>query len=1325
MSRNISALHRNNLVAPASGGIEGGTSNIPWFEREENCGRYDFNKLCKKFERCEVDKTLKLEDKIKLIFDLELSELCQWQSFYPLMRLVVPENDGRNYGMNSKKLAQRFASQVLRFDPKKGGEYEAVTDANSPLDSSMRIYTQLLKRDDLVHVSKKTIRDINDILDRLNEADTPEESSNILREVYKNYTAFEQKWICRIIVGDMKTGIKNAASILNRIDEGATNKFNTDHGLRNIGSWIAERSYKKANPNKDGTAVNQSTIVGELKAGCSFGPMLAKKCGQSEGLQTALVNMVASEPFVCDEKMDGERMCFHKNGNTVKLITRNFADYTTNYIGLVDCLTDLCNTLGIDEVILDGEVLTWDTEKEAYVSFGSNPTTALSERNALMNDLNDVLPGDQKEKSVVPPTMNKAELRFVAFDCVYINTYSSTNTPSDMLKVALSDAIASRRISISKAKEYVNEDGNVHFSGGDITKLPLCIRRSLLSRIVVEGKRKLSDSERDKVGERIVLVNCKDFPYQEHRESLSMPPPAQIVEEVYGYFGRIIDDNGEGLVVKRWDSEYLCGSANRAKGQWLKMKPDHELGGGICDMDVAILGAYYGKGKRSTQFGSFLVGLREDSNQDGDVDVPPANVKYIAFGKIGSGFTDKQRLDFQQYVEESGKGLKNTTIKQWRQDGAFDGYEQYTLTSKANGIKKSDDWPDVLLPPGNTMVCKCAAITASQTFPSAITMRFPRCTSFRTDKPPPDIMTLNEARIQMNSQILADKVKSLVDGSTGGKKQSKSRRQLQDSPQLLTKSDALDGTKTFKNLTFCVDTSGSFAAKRIISSPLANAATINVPYLPTTNELEENSPLWCTMYSERSCGVFGDVSRPEFKAKLEKLVTKEHANHKGGAKGSFNENLQHPVTGARGTHGWTFGDPYKMRPKIDEAFNINLKDGQSPVLRFYQNPNQPWKSGTMTSFSQNRQSIQRIMTETSVAAAAARQLATSSPSSLEVTADTMKTLISEHGGNLEESPASNTTVMVVGPRRPFSVKVTNHIRSSDIDIVSHEWIIASISRAKQNKKLSSFLKEPSFLIAPSQVSIDKLATIQKTDFGERLGREISPSGAGILCYNATSYAGRIANSAKSIYGKSAEARSQLSRTSVIKEDLKVLRNGNGFLPWRDIAIKHLSILPNLGLPDSAIHDGSGVVMKGHPPLWDINVVVWSINNSPPHDDTYHDMFVASMRALGCNVSLSGEVDKKRLTTKTFGAITHILVPPTLEDSILEGIKADTAMVMAKEKNGKKRRRIACPVVVNTSWAESCLREERLVDVREHLEPRVPPVASTTSSQPPSASGTNI
>jgi DNA ligase-1 len=78
----------------------------------------------------------------------------------------------------------------------------------------------------------------------------------------------------------------------------------------------------------------------------------------------------------------------------------------------------------------------------------------------------------------------------------------------------------------------------------------------------------------------------------------------------------------EGVIVKNMEAHYQPG---RRVGFWLKVKPIME------PLDLVVIGAEWGRGKRARWLGSLVLGARD-----------PRAKRFVATGMMGSGLTDEQ-----------------------------------------------------------------------------------------------------------------------------------------------------------------------------------------------------------------------------------------------------------------------------------------------------------------------------------------------------------------------------------------------------------------------------------------------------------------------------------------------------------------------------------------------------------------------------------------------------------------------------------------------------------------------------------------------------------
>ncbi|GJN26520.1 hypothetical protein PR202_gb14455 [Eleusine coracana subsp. coracana] len=106
---------------------------------------------------------------------------------------------------------------------------------------------------------------------------------------------------------------------------------------------------------------------------------------------------------------------------------------------------------------------------------------------------------------------------------------------------------------------------------------------------------------------------------------------AHNLEDVEKFFKETIDNREEGIVLKDLESKWEPGDRS---GKWLKLKPDYIHAG--ADLDVLIIGGYYGSGRRGGEVAQFLVGLAVPSD---DNSYPK---RFLSFCRVGTGLSDEE-----------------------------------------------------------------------------------------------------------------------------------------------------------------------------------------------------------------------------------------------------------------------------------------------------------------------------------------------------------------------------------------------------------------------------------------------------------------------------------------------------------------------------------------------------------------------------------------------------------------------------------------------------------------------------------------------------------
>ena len=150
----------------------------------------------------------------------------------------------------------------------------------------------------------------------------------------------------------------------------------------------------------------------------------------------------------------------------------------------------------------------------------------------------------------------------------------------------------------------------------------------------------LQYSERRKILEKILLGN--DF--------AKLIPMIIVKSEtnIEDFLENSINSGCEGLMIKDLSSSYVAGSRGN---NWLKLKREYrnELGDSL---DLVVIGAFFGKGRRTGRYGTLLLGSYNDSNDT-----------FESICKVGTGFTDENLDQLYQILSSKVTLKKNTRIE--------------------------------------------------------------------------------------------------------------------------------------------------------------------------------------------------------------------------------------------------------------------------------------------------------------------------------------------------------------------------------------------------------------------------------------------------------------------------------------------------------------------------------------------------------------------------------------------------------------------------------------------------------------------------------------
>ena len=202
-----------------------------------------------------------------------------------------------------------------------------------------------------------------------------------------------------------------------------------------------------------------------------------------------------------------------------------------------------------------------------------------------------------------------------------------------------------------------------------------------------------------------------DLPFSERRSRLVgalrdyIAP--QVVSDDPEVIGKMYQDalaaGHEGLMLKVPASPYTPGVRGK---NWIKIKP------AVDTLDLAVIGADWGEGKRAHLFGSFLLAC-----QDPDGDLQPLS-------KVATGFSDEQ-------LQEMYALLKDRVI--------------------------SGSGKEVRFEPGIVVEVGYSEIQKSPNYEGGFALRFPRFIRLRDDKSIDEIETLDSIRERYSRQSSDEK----------------------------------------------------------------------------------------------------------------------------------------------------------------------------------------------------------------------------------------------------------------------------------------------------------------------------------------------------------------------------------------------------------------------------------------------------------------------------------------------------------------------------------------------------------------------------------------
>ncbi|MBT4446620.1 ATP-dependent DNA ligase [archaeon] len=241
-----------------------------------------------------------------------------------------------------------------------------------------------------------------------------------------------------------------------------------------------------------------------------------------------------------------------------------------------------------------------------------------------------------------------------------------------------------------------------------IKKVPVCLYT--FDILYLNGKSLMNES---------ILVRNKELDkilYKKNRIRRIEMLQTSNIDEVESFFQKMLKDGNEGIIAKSTaeNSHYKAGARD---WNWIKWKKDY-MQDMVDNFDLVVIGAFYGKGKRSGNYGSLLCATY---NHDNDT--------FESISKLGTGLNDKT-------LEELPFILRKHKLEK----------------KPARVVVNKEMTPDVWFEPYLVVEVIAAEISQGKMHCAAkqkgsdrgLALRFPRFIQIRADKGPEDATTSEE-----------------------------------------------------------------------------------------------------------------------------------------------------------------------------------------------------------------------------------------------------------------------------------------------------------------------------------------------------------------------------------------------------------------------------------------------------------------------------------------------------------------------------------------------------------------------------------------------------
>ncbi len=254
-----------------------------------------------------------------------------------------------------------------------------------------------------------------------------ESKINKFIELISKLSPIGSKYATRIIIGDLRLGISDktlldSLSWFIKSDKSLRKTLDLAYGFRADIGYIAKVALSSNDPEADLLSI-------KLQPGAPIASKLVEREASSEAVWKRMPNC-----FV-QPKLDGLRGQLHFSEGKGHVFSRNMENMTDNFPDLVKAMQEL----NVESIILDSEIIGFDTEKNTYLTYQETM--------------------QRRRKYDVAEFTDKIPVKSMCFDILYLNGEDLSQRNIDERIIILKETLKSSEIlEMLETKQMQSED---------------------------------------------------------------------------------------------------------------------------------------------------------------------------------------------------------------------------------------------------------------------------------------------------------------------------------------------------------------------------------------------------------------------------------------------------------------------------------------------------------------------------------------------------------------------------------------------------------------------------------------------------------------------------------------------------------------------------------------------------------------------------------------------------------------------------------------------------------------------------------------------------